>query len=73
MPRIGREIGRGAEGIVYENLDQPGWVVKEYYKAVYPPSRLVMSFKIWSRPGLFRVVLTTWCRPRLLLILDRTG
>jgi hypothetical protein len=32
MPRIGREIGRGSEGIVYENLDRPGWVVKEYYQ-----------------------------------------
>jgi hypothetical protein len=32
QPRIGREIGRGAEGIVYENLDQPSWVVKEFHK-----------------------------------------
>lgn len=30
-PRIGRELGPGAEGIVYVNLDQPGWVVKEFY------------------------------------------
>src|SRR5690349_5919238 len=29
MPRIGQEIGRGAESVVYENLDQPGWVVKD--------------------------------------------
>lgn len=28
QPRVGRELGRGAEGVVYENLDQPGWVVK---------------------------------------------
>jgi hypothetical protein len=33
MPRIGQEVGRGAEGIVYENLDQPGWVVKEFHKS----------------------------------------
>jgi hypothetical protein len=32
MPRIGKELGRGAEGVVYENLDQPGWVVKVYHK-----------------------------------------
>lgn len=30
-PRIGRELGRGAEGVVYENLDQPGWVVKVFH------------------------------------------
>jgi hypothetical protein len=32
MPRIGKELGRGAEGVVYENLDEPGWVVKEFFK-----------------------------------------
>ncbi len=32
MPRIGQVLGRGAEGIVYENLDQPGWVVKVFHK-----------------------------------------
>jgi hypothetical protein len=37
MPRIGRELGRGAEGVVYENLDQPGWVVKEYYPHATSP------------------------------------
>jgi hypothetical protein len=31
MPRIGRELGRGAEGVVYENLDQPGWLVKAFH------------------------------------------
>lgn len=36
-PRIGREIARGAEGIVYENLDQPGWVVKEFYQGSTSP------------------------------------
>lgn len=30
-PRIGREIARGAEGVVYENLDQPGWVIKVFH------------------------------------------
>lgn len=30
-PRIGSEISRGAEGIVYENLDQPDWVVKVFH------------------------------------------
>jgi hypothetical protein len=33
MPRIGRELGRGAEGVVYENLDQPGSVLPDYLKA----------------------------------------
>jgi len=36
-PRIGRELGRGAEGVVYENLDQPGWVVKEFYQGATSP------------------------------------
>lgn len=36
-PRIGRELGRGAEGVVYENLDQPGWAVKEFYPGVTSP------------------------------------
>jgi hypothetical protein len=31
MPRPGGELGRGAEGVVYENLDQPGWVVKVFH------------------------------------------
>jgi hypothetical protein len=36
-PRIGREIDRGAEGVVYENLDEPDWVVKEFYAGVTSP------------------------------------
>jgi hypothetical protein len=32
MPRIGRELARGAEGAIYDNLDQPGWVVKVFHK-----------------------------------------
>jgi hypothetical protein len=37
MPRIGAELGRGAEGVVYENLDQPDWVVKEFHKQATSP------------------------------------
>ncbi len=29
-PRIGAELGRGAEGVVYESPDQSGWVVKVF-------------------------------------------
>jgi hypothetical protein len=36
-PRIGAEIGRGAEGVVYENFDEPGWVVKEYHQGGASP------------------------------------
>lgn len=31
QPRIGGEIARGAEGVVYENLDKPDWVVKLFH------------------------------------------
>lgn len=37
MFRIGQELGRGAEGIVYENLDQPGWVVKVFHSGGTSP------------------------------------
>lgn len=30
-PSIGQELGRGAEGVVYENLDDPTMVVKEFH------------------------------------------
>ncbi len=30
-PRIGGEIARGTEGVIYENLDQPDWVVKVFH------------------------------------------
>jgi hypothetical protein len=36
-PRIGKEIARGAEGVVYENLDEADWVVKEFYPAGVSP------------------------------------
>jgi hypothetical protein len=55
MPRIGQEIGRGAEGIVYENLDQPGMVVKEYYSSGVSPLQARNEFqnleKARSIPG----------------------
>jgi hypothetical protein len=35
QPRIGR--GRGAEGVVYENLDRAGWVVKVFHQGVTSP------------------------------------
>ena len=37
QPRIGRELGRGAEGVVYENLDRAGWVVKVFHQGVTSP------------------------------------
>ena len=45
MPRIGQEIGRGAEGVVYENLDQPGWVVKEFHKGGTSPLQARNEFQ----------------------------
>src|SRR5438105_2296953 len=45
MPRIGRELGRGSEGIVYENLDRPGWVVKEYYQGHTSPLQAENEFQ----------------------------
>jgi hypothetical protein len=37
MPQIGGVLGSGSEGIVYENLDQPGWVVKVYHRGGTSP------------------------------------
>jgi hypothetical protein len=45
MPRIGRELGRGAEGVVYVNLDQPGWVVKEFHKGGTSPFQAGNEFQ----------------------------
>jgi hypothetical protein len=45
MPRIGRELGRGAEGVVYENLDQPGWVVKVFHKGGTSPTQAGNEFQ----------------------------
>jgi hypothetical protein len=45
MPRIGRELGRGAEGVVSENLDQPGWVVKEFHQGGTSPLQARNEFQ----------------------------
>jgi hypothetical protein len=45
MPRLGRELGRGAEGVVYENLDEPGWVVKEFHKGGTTPLQARNEFQ----------------------------
>ncbi len=45
MPRTGQEIGRGAEGVVYENLDQPSTVVKEFHKAGISPLQARNEFQ----------------------------
>jgi hypothetical protein len=45
MPRIGAELGRGAEGIVYENLDQPGWVVKQFHSQGTSPLQARNEFE----------------------------
>jgi hypothetical protein len=45
MPRLGRELGRGAEGIVYENLDQPGWVVKVFHPGGTSPLQAGNEFQ----------------------------
>jgi hypothetical protein len=43
-PRIGREISRGAEGVIYENLDQPGWVVKVFHPGGTSPPQARNEF-----------------------------
>src|SRR5262249_47727889 len=45
MPRTGKELGRGAKGVVYENLDQPGWVVKEFHKGGTSPLQARNGFQ----------------------------
>jgi hypothetical protein len=49
MPRTGQEIGRGAEGVVYENLDQPGTVVKEFHKGGTSPLQSRNEFQNLER------------------------
>ena len=36
-PRIGKEIDRGTEGVIYDNLDEPDWVVKEFHAGITSP------------------------------------
>jgi hypothetical protein len=45
MPRLGQELGRGAEGVVYENLDQPGWVVKVFHRSSTSPLQAGNEFQ----------------------------
>jgi hypothetical protein len=45
MPQIGQELGRGTEGVVYENLDQPGWVVKEFHQGGTSPLQAGSEFQ----------------------------
>jgi hypothetical protein len=45
MPRSGQEIGRGPEGVVYENLDQPGTVVKVFHKGGTSPLQARNEFQ----------------------------
>jgi hypothetical protein len=45
MPRTGQEIGRGAAGVIYENLDQPGTVVKEFHKGGTSPLQAPNEFQ----------------------------
>jgi hypothetical protein len=49
MPRIGQELGRGAEGVVYENLDQAGWVVKEFHHGGTSPLQAGNEFQNLER------------------------
>jgi hypothetical protein len=44
-PRIGKELGRGAEGVVYENLDEADWVVKEFHHAGVSPLQARNEFE----------------------------
>jgi hypothetical protein len=45
MPRSGQEIGRGPEGVVYEDLDQPGAVVKVFHKGGTSPLQARNEFQ----------------------------
>ncbi len=49
MPQVGQELGRGTEGVVYENLDQPGWVVKEYHQSGASPFQARNEFQNLER------------------------
>jgi hypothetical protein len=45
MPRLGGELDRGAEGIIYEDLDQPGWVVKVFHQGGTSPFQARNEFE----------------------------
>jgi hypothetical protein len=45
MPRLGQELGRGTEGVVYENLDQPGWEVKVFHSSGTSPLQAGNEFQ----------------------------
>ena len=44
-PSIGRELGRGAEGVVYDNLDDPRMVVKEFHPGGTSPLQARNEFQ----------------------------
>ena len=54
MPRIGQELGRGAEGVVYEDLDQPGWLVKEFHPGGTSPFQAGNEFQNLERARAIR-------------------
>jgi hypothetical protein len=45
MPRTGLELNRGTEGVIYENLDDPGMVVKEFHKGRGSPVQAQNEFE----------------------------
>ena len=53
-PRLGQELGRGAEGVVYENPDQPGWVVKEFKPGTVSPVQAQNEFDNLERARAIR-------------------
>jgi hypothetical protein len=54
MPRTGAVLGRGAEGVVYVNLDEPGWAVKEFYKGRTSPFQARNEFENLAKGRLVR-------------------
>jgi hypothetical protein len=53
-PRIGREIARGAEGVVYENLDEADWVVKEFHQGGVSPFQARNEYENLSKARAIR-------------------
>ena len=54
MPRIGQELGTCAEGVVYEDLDQAGWVVKEFHPGGTSPFQAGNEFQNLERARAIR-------------------